>query len=444
MKPEIRVPVPGPNAQKIVERDTRSIFTTTKTSPIAAAHAKGAWVTDVDGNTFLDWTSGVGVVNVGYSHPRVTKAIQDQAAKLVHFAGTDFYYDSQVELAERLAHLVPGRFEKKVFYTNSGTESNEAAIKVARYHSGRGRFLAFVGGFHGRTMGALSMTASKPVHQRNFFPTMPGVVHAHYPNPYRNVWGIDGNENGDELVDKCIDYIETTLFQSMLPPEDVAAVWAEPIQGEGGYVVPPKSWFPKLRKLCDKHGILLAADEVQTGFGRTGKLFAMEHWGVAPDMTMLAKGIANGMPMGALVARADLDFDVSGAHSNTFGGNVLATTAAVATLDALQQERIVENAEKVGAHLKKRLVELQERHEAIGDVRGLGLMLATEFVTDRRAKTYDPKVKDRVVEEAWRRGLVLLPCGKSSVRYIPPLVLTKEEADAGVEVLEQAIRAATR
>ena len=444
MKPEIRVPVPGPNAQKIVERDTRSLFTTTKTSPVAAAHAKGVWITDVDGNTFLDWTSGVGVVNCGYSHPRITKAIQEQAARLVHFAGTDFYYDSQVDLAERLASAVPGAFAKKVFFTNSGTESNEAAIKVARYHSGRGRFLAFLGAFHGRTMGSLSMTASKPVHQRHFFPTMPGVAHAHYPNPYRNVWGIDGYENGDELVDKCIDYIETTLFQTMLPPEDVAAVWVEPVQGEGGYVVPPKAWFPKLRKLCDKHGILLAADEVQTGFGRTGKLFAMEHFGVAADLTMLAKGIANGMPMGALVARADLDFDVSGAHSNTFGGNVLATTAGLATLDALQQERILENAEKVGAHLKKRLLELQERHDAIGDVRGLGLMLATDFVTDRRTKAYDTKVKDRVVEEAWKRGLVLLPCGKSSVRYIPPLVLTKEEADAGVEVLEQAIKAATR
>ncbi|HWH08737.1 MAG TPA: acetyl ornithine aminotransferase family protein, partial [Candidatus Thermoplasmatota archaeon] len=397
MKPEIRVPVPGPNAQKIVERDTRSIFTTTKTSPVAAAHAKGVWVTDVDGNVFLDWTSGVGVVNCGYSHPRVTKAIQEQAAKLVHFAGTDFYYDAQVDLAERLAAAVPGDFAKKVFFTNSGTESNEAAIKVARYHSGRGRFLAFLGGFHGRTMGSLAMTASKPVHQRHFFPTMPGVAHAMYPNPYRNVWGIDGYERGDELVDKCIDFIETTLFQSNLPPEDVAAVWVEPVQGEGGYVVPPKAWFPKLRKLCDKHGILLVADEVQTGFGRAGKLFAMEHFGVAADMTCLAKGIANGMPMGALVARADLDFDVSGAHSNTFGGNVLATTAGLATLDVLQQEKLVENAEKVGAYLKKRLLELQERHQAIGDVRGLGLMLATEFVTDRRTKAYDPKVKDRVV-----------------------------------------------
>ena len=442
MKPQIRVPVPGPNAQKIVERDARALMTTTKTAPVAAASAKGVWVTDVDGNTFLDFTSGVGVVNCGYSHPRIVKAMQDQVAKLVHFAGTDFYYDSQVELAERLARATPGTFPKKVFYTNSGTESNEAAIKIAKYHSGRSQFVAFVGAFHGRTMGSLAMTASKPVHKRGFFPWMGGTTHAHYPNPYRNIWGIDGYEKPDELADKAIDYIETTLFGTMLPPDDVAGVWFEPVQGEGGYVVPPKSFVTKLRKLCDTHGILLVADEVQSGFGRTGKLFAMEHHGVTPDIMLLAKGIANGMPMGAVVARAELDFDVSGAHSSTYGGNVLATTTALTVLDVLQQEKLVENSEKVGAHLKKRLLELKEKHACIGDVRGLGLMLATEFVTDRKTKAFDPKTKDRVVEEAYKRGLILLPCGKSSVRYIPPLCITKEEADAGVEIIDAAITAA--
>jgi 4-aminobutyrate aminotransferase len=444
MKPTVRVPLPGPNAQKIVERDGRALITTTKTAPAVAREAHGVWVTDVDGNTLLDFTSGVGVVNCGYSHPKITKAIQEQAGKLVHFAGTDFYYDSQVELAERLAHATPGAFAKKVFYSNSGTESNEAAIKIAKYATERQQFIAFVGAFHGRTMGSLAMTASKPVHKRGFFPWMAGTIHAHYPNPYRNIWGIDGYEKPDELADKAIDYIESTLFANMLPPDDVAGVWLEPVQGEGGYVVPPKGFVPKLRKLCDKHGILLVADEVQSGFGRTGKLFAMEHYGVAPDIMCLAKGIANGVPMGAVVARADLDFDVSGAHSNTFGGNVLATTAALATLDVLQGEKLVENAEKVGAHLKRRLLELQQKHDAIGDVRGLGLMLATEFVTDRRTKAFDPKTKDRVVEEAYKRGLVLLPCGKSSVRYIPPLCVTREEIDAGVEVLDAAIAAATR
>ena len=443
MKPDVKVPLPGPLASKIVERDHRALITSTKTSPIAARSAEGVWVTDVDGNRLLDFTSGIGVVNVGFSNPRVTKAIQEQAAKLVHFAGTDFYYEQQVELAERLAQVSPGAFAKKAFFTNSGTESNEAAIKVARYATRRPQFLAFVGAFHGRTMGSLSLTASKPVHKQRFFPTMPGVTHVPFPNPYRNVWGIDGYERPDELADKAIDYVET-LFGTMLPPQDVAALFFEPVQGEGGYVVPPRTFLPKLAKLMRSHGILLAADEVQTGFGRTGKMFAQEHFGVEADLLSLAKAIANGMPMGALVARADLDFDVSGAHSNTYGGNVLASAAALATLDALQQDGLVENAAKVGDHLRRRLLDLQERHEAIGDVRGLGLMLATDFVKDRRTKEPDSKLKDRVVEEAMKRGLILLPAGKSAVRYIPPLCITREEVDAGVEVLEAALKAATR
>jgi 4-aminobutyrate aminotransferase len=441
VKPDVRVPIPGPAAQKIVERDERALITTTKTSPIAAREAKGVWVTDVDGNRLLDFTAGIGVVNVGHSHPLVTKAIQEQAAKLVHFAGTDFYYETQVEYAERLTRATPGRFAKKVFYSNSGTESNEAAIKLAKAHTGRPQLLAFQGAFHGRTMGSLGLTASKPVHKKGFFPWMGGVTHAPFPNPYRNVWGIDGYERPDELADKAIDYVETALFGTMLPAEDVAAIFVEPVQGEGGYVVPPKSFFPKLRKLADKHGILLAVDEVQTGFGRTGKMFAMEHFGVDPDIMSLAKAIANGVPMGAVVARAELDFRESGRHSNTYGGNVLATAAALATLDALEADKLVENAAKVGAHLEKRLREMQERHDAIGDVRGLGLMLATDFVKDRRTKEGDAKLKDRIVEEAAKRGLILLPAGKSSVRYIPPLCISAEEVDAGVEVIEASLRA---
>ena len=441
-KPDVRVPIPGPAAQKIVERDTRALITTTKTSPIAAREAHGCWVTDVDGNTLLDFTSGIGVVNVGYGHPKVVKAIQDQAAKLVHFAGTDFYYDTQVEYAERLAQATPGRFAKKVFYSNSGTESNEAAIKLAKAHKGRPMLLAFLGAFHGRTQGSLSLTASKPVHKKGFFSTMPGVTHAPFPNPYRNAWGIDGYERPDELADKAIDHIETHLFGTMLPAEDVAAIFVEPVQGEGGYVVPPKTFYPKLRKLADKHGFLMVADEVQTGFGRTGKMFGMEHFGVEADIISLAKAIANGVPMGAVVARAELDFSESGRHSNTYGGNVLATAAALATLDALQSEGIVENAAKVGAHMEKRLRELQQKHEVIGDVRGLGLMLATDFVKDRRTKEPHTKLKDAIVEEAAKRGLILLPAGKSAIRYIPPLTITTAEVDAGIEVLDASIRAA--
>lgn len=444
MKPEIRVPVPGPHAQKIVERDHRAMFTTTKTAPIAAAKGERVWITDVDGNRFLDFTSGVGVVNAGYSHPKIVKAIQEQAAKLIHFAGTDYYYESQVDLAERLGQLVPGKFAKKVFYTNSGAESNEAAIKVTKAHGkGRQQFLAFQGAFHGRTMGALAFTASKPVQKQGFFPWMPGVTHVPFPNPYRNAWGIDGYADPAELTNRALDWIET-LFATSTPPTDVAGIWFEPVQGEGGYVVPPKEFYPKLAKLARDHGILLVADEVQTGFGRTGKLFAQEHFGIAADMTCLAKGIANGMPMGALVARADLDFDANGRHSNTYGGNVLATTAALATLDVIQGEKLVENSAKVGEHVHKRLREMQQRLDVIGDVRGLGLMQAADFVTDRRTKAFDPKVKDRVVDEAMKRGLVLLQCGKSAVRLIPPLCITEQEADAGLDILEASIQAATK
>lgn len=442
MKPDVRVPIPGPAAQKIVERDTRALINTTKTSPIAAREAKGVWVTDVDGNRLLDFTAGIGVVNVGHSHPKVVRAIQEQAARLVHFAGTDFYYESQVEYAERLSALTPGRYAKKVFYSNSGTEANEAAIKLAKAGTKRQQLLAFVGAFHGRSQGSLALTASKAIHKAGFFPWMPGVAHAPFPNPYRNIWGIDGYERPDELADKAIDYIESQLFAHLLPPEDVAAIFFEPVQGEGGYVVPPRSFYPKLRKLADKHGILLVADEVQTGFGRTGKLFGCEHHDVVPDIVSLAKAIANGVPMGATIARAELDFDAAGRHSNTYGGNVLATAAAQATLEALLDEHLVENAAKVGRHMERRLHELQGRHEAIGDVRGLGLMLATDFVKDRRTKEPDTRTKDRVVEEAAKRGLILLPAGRSAIRYIPPLCISTDEVDAGIEVLEAALRAA--
>ncbi|HVL47457.1 MAG TPA: acetyl ornithine aminotransferase family protein [Candidatus Thermoplasmatota archaeon] len=442
-RPLIKTPPPGPAAKAIVARDTAALMTTTKTAPVVAERAEGVWIEDVDGNRFLDFTSGVGVVNTGYANPRVVEAIQRQAAKLIHYAGTDYYYREQVELAERLAKVTPGAFAKKVFFSNSGTESNEAAIKIARYHKRRPQFIAFVGAFHGRSMGSLSLTASKIVHKQRFFPTMPGVTHVPYANPYRNPWGIDGYADGAELVNRVIDHVEN-LFSTMLPAEEIAALFVEPVQGEGGYVVPPKQFLPALRKLCDAHGILLAADEVQSGFGRTGKMFAQDHFGVASDLLSLAKGIASGVPMGAQVARADLDFDVSGAHSNTFGGNALAAAAALATLDCLEKDGLVENAAKQGKRLREGLDALKAKHDAIGDVRGLGLMLATDFVKDRASREPDAKLRDRVADEAFRRGLVLLPCGKSSLRYIPPLVVSAEEIDAGLEVLREAITAALK
>jgi len=438
--PRVRVPLPGPNAQKVVERDTRALFTTTKTAPVVVARAWGCTLEDVDGNLLLDFTSGVGVTNVGHAHPGVVKAVQDQAARFLHFAGTDYYYEILASYAERLTSVVPGPGAKKVFFTNSGTESVEAALKIARYATERPQFLAFFGAFHGRTLGSLSLSSSKIVHRQRFFPTTPGTHHAPYANPYRNLWGIDGYAQPDELVDRVLDFVEGTILSQTLPPDDLAAIVVEPVQGEGGYIVPPPTFLPRLRKLAKEKGALLVCDEVQTGFGRTGKLFAVEHTGTTPDAIALAKGIASGIPMGAVVARADLDFPVSGAHSNTFGGNPVACAAATATLDALLGEGMVRNAEKEGRHLRERLLELQAKHRSIGDVRGLGLMLATDFVKDPRTKEPDAATRDRVVQAAFQRGLVLLPAGKSAIRYIPPLCITAEEVDAGADVLVAALK----
>ncbi len=440
-RPHIKVQPPGPESERIVERDTRYLVTTTKTSPIAARSAKGAWVEDVDGNTLLDFTSGIGVTNTGHCHPRVVEAVQEQAERLMHFAGTDFYYDAQASLGERLDEIAPGDAPRKTFFTNSGTESNEAALKVARHATGRKRFLAFYGAFHGRSLGSLSLTASKPVHQDGFFPTTPGVHHVPFPNPYRNIWGIDGYAEPDELTNRALDFIETTLFGTNCPPEEVAACFVEPIQGEGGYVVPPDPFYPKLKKLLDEHGILLAADEVQTGFGRTGEMFALDHWDIAPDILSLAKALGSGMPIGACVVNADLDFPHKGAHSNTYGGNLVASAAALATIDVIQDEDLTGNARSVGGELRQGLEDLQGTHEAVGDVRGKGLMLATELVQDPDTREPAPEPRDAIVKEAYKRGLVLLPAGKSAIRYIPPLTLTSEEAQAGLDVLGEAFTA---
>ncbi|HVL88232.1 MAG TPA: acetyl ornithine aminotransferase family protein [Candidatus Thermoplasmatota archaeon] len=440
-RPFVPATPPGKKGKEIVERDHKALVKTTKTSPVVVERGEGCWLTGVDGERYLDFTSGVGVVNTGHSHPAVVEAIRRQAGQLVHFAGTDYYYEQQVELAEKLARIAPGAFAKKVFFTNSGTESNEAAIKMARYATRRRQFLAFIGGFHGRTLGSLSLTASKPVHQDRFFPAMPGVHHAPYANPYRNPWNLDGYEKPAELTKAALEFIEKHLLATYVPASDVAAIFVEPVQGEGGYVVPPKDFHAELRKLADRHGMLLCFDEVQTGFGRTGKMFAAEHFGVSPDTMQLAKAMASGLPMGALVARADLDFDVEGAHSNTYGGNVLACAASLATIDVLQKG-LVENAAKRGAHLRARLDELPDEFPIVGDVRGLGLMQATDLVKDRRTKEHATKERDAVIEAAYKKGLVLLPCGKSGIRYIPPLVVTDEEIDVAVEIVRECLRAA--
>ncbi len=440
-KPVVKTPIPGPKAREVVAADGKHLVTTTKTAPIVARQARGVVVEDVDGNVLLDFASGIGVLNTGHSHPKVVQAIREQAGRLVHFAGTDFYYPEQVELAERLGRLVPLRGAAKTFYTQSGTEANEAAIKVAKAATGRGMFLAFLGAFHGRTIGSLSLTASKERQRRGFFPTMPGVVHAIFPNPYRNTWRINGYDEPEELANRAIEHIES-LFATVLPPADTAAVFWEPVQGEGGYVVPPKMFPRMLRKLCDEHGILLAADEVQTGFGRTGKWFATEHFGITADTVSVAKALGSGYPIGACVIRAKLDFDAKGRHSNTYGGNVLGCAAALATLDVIEKENLVENSARMGNHLGKRLVELKGDHAAIGDARGLGLMRAIEFVTADGEP--DPKTRDAVETAAWKRGLVTLGCGKSSLRLIPPLNVSKAQVDGAMDVLGESVRAVVK
>ncbi|RLF49489.1 MAG: acetyl ornithine aminotransferase family protein [Thermoplasmata archaeon] len=434
--PRIVVEPPGPKAREIIREDEKYLATSTKCSPIVAKKAHGAIVWDVDDNVYIDFTSGIGVINTGHTHPRIVNAIKEQVEKLMHFAGTDFYYEIQVRLAKRLTEITPGNFEKKVFYTNSGAESNEAAIKLARWSTMRKRFLAFVGAFHGRTMGALSLTASKVVHRDRFFPMMPGVYHVPYAYCYRCPYKL----KYPECDIWCAKIIDEVYFESLIPPDEVAAIFIEPVQGEGGYIVPPAEFVKEVKKIAEKHGILFIDDEVQAGYGRTGKMFAIEHFDVIPDIISLAKAMGSGIPIGAIVFRADLDFGVQGAHSNTYGGNLLACASALATIETIYEEGLIENARKVGDVMKKRLLEMQEKFEPIGDVRGLGLMLATEFVKDRKTKEHAVDLRNEIIKRAYKMGLILLPCGKSAIRYIPPLIINEDLANKGLDVLEEAIK----
>jgi 4-aminobutyrate aminotransferase len=434
----MKVTPPGPEGKRIVELDEKYIATSTKTSPIAARRAQGAVVWDVDGNRYLDFTSGIGVVNTGHCHPKVVEAIRKQAGELMHFAGTDFYYEVQAKLAQRLVEITPGDWPKKVFFTNSGAESVEAAIKVSKWSTQKKRFIAFIAAFHGRTMGALSFTASKPVHRDRFFPMMPGVTHIPYAYCYRCPY----KQEYPSCDLWCAKILEEVYFVHMVPPQEVAALFMEPIQGEGGYIVPPMDWLRAIRDITSRNGILLVDDEVQAGFGRTGKWFAVEHAGIEPDVLTLAKGMGSGMPIGATVFREELDFGVQGAHSNTYGGNLVASAGTLASIEVLEEEGLVVNSARMGEHLHRRLLELQERHEEIGDVRGLGLMQATEFVKDRRTKEPAIELRNRLTEEAYKRGLVILPCGRNTMRFIPPLVIKEHQIDAAVDILDEAIKAA--
>jgi len=438
-KPKVITEIPGEKSRRIIEGDEKYIATTTKAAPVTVEKASGVVFEDTDGNIFFDFTSGVGVVNTGHCHPEVVKAIKEQAEKAIHFAGTDFYYDIQVKLAENLCRITPGNFEKKVYYGNSGTEAVEAAIKISRWSTQRKFFIAFMGAFHGRTMGSLGLTASKIVHKQRFFPWMPGVFHVPYPNPYRNPFGIDGYENPEELVNIVINYIEE-MFKRYVPPDEVAAIFVEALQGEGGYIVPPPTFLKELRKLADEYGIVLVDDEIQAGFGRTGKMFAIEHFNVEPDIVTLAKAMGSGIPIGAAVFKSKYDFGVKGAHSTTFGGNLVACAASLATINVIEKEKLVENAALQGEYMHKRLKELEEKYEIIGDARGLGLMQATEIVKSKEGKEPYPKIRDEIIKRAYKKGLLLLSCGESGIRYIPPLCITREQVEAGMEILEEAIK----
>lgn len=434
--PKIRLPLPGPKARRIIQKDRELLSpSSTRFYPLVAYRGNGVWIQDPDGNVFLDFTAGIAVTATGHCHPQVVRAIQRQAQTLVHMSGTDFYYEPQVKLAEKLAALAPGKFKKRVFFTNSGTEAVEAAFKLARYKTKRERMISFFGAFHGRTLGALSLTGSKVRQKENFGALVPGVTHVGYGYCYRCPYHLTYPECGID----CVDYIEHTLFKKTVPPEEVAAIIVEPIQGEGGYIVPPPGYHQKLRALTKKYGILLIADEVQSGMGRTGKMFAIEHWQVEPDIIVIAKGIASGLPLGAMIARANLMDWEPGSHANTFGGNPVACQAALQTIQLLEK-KLLRNASLVGDYLKARLNELSRKFPLIGDVRGVGLMVGIELVRDRDTKEPAPQERDQLVRKAFERGLLLLGCGESGIRFCPPLIVSKKHVDVAIEILEAAFR----
>lgn len=433
--------LPGPKAKAIIERDKRVISPSyPRAYEFVMDHGKGVHVWDVDGNEYLDFVAGIAVVATGHAHPKVVRAIQEQAEKFLHIS-SDYYHPIWVELGEKLSQIAPFGDEPGMsFMTNSGTESVEAAIKLARAHTKRKFFIAFLGAFHGRTMGSLGFTASKAKYHADFFPWMPGVVHVPYPDPYRPVLVSRPGEDYGETV---VRYIEEQILDRLVPPDEVAGIIVEPIQGEGGYVVPPDGFFPALRALCDKYGILLIADEVQSGIGRTGKWWAIEHWGVQPDIVASAKGIASGMPMGAMIARKSVMTWPTGAHGNTYGGNPVAAAAALATLDLVEKE-YMQNAAEVGAYALDALQEFQARHPSIGIVRGKGLMIGIDFVRSRETREPFPELRRAVELNAFRMGLLTMGCGKSALRLAPPLCVTKEEMDQGLKILDEAITLAEK
>ena len=438
--PQLVTQLPGPLGRKIIQQDQRLISPSyTRSYPLVVKSGFGSWIEDVDGNRFLDFTAGIAVNSTGHCHPEVVKAIQDQCARLIHMSGTDFYYQQMPALAERLSAIAPMPGPHRVYYGNSGAEAVECALKLARYHTGRQHIISFFGSFHGRTMGALSLTGSKTQQKRRFAPFVPGVTHIQYPYAYR---GCNSSVPTEEALGlACAHYLEEKLFKTTQPPEEVAAIILEPIQGEGGYVVAPNVFLQEIRRICDRHGILLIVDEVQSGVGRTGKWWAIQHSGVQPDIVCIAKGIASGMPLGVCIARAEIMDWVPGSHASTFGGNPISLAAALATVDIVEREGL-QNAAKVGASIFARLKHWTEKYANVGDARGRGLMLAIELVQDKQTRNPVPALRDCVIDLAFQHGLLLLGCGETSIRLCPSLLVQQRDADIALDILEECIQRA--
>jgi 4-aminobutyrate aminotransferase len=435
--PRIVTPLPGPRARAIVARDAAWTSPSyAREYPLVVERGSGSMVQDVDGNRFLDFMAGIAVASTGHAHPRVVAAVQESAARFLHICGSDFYYESMAAVCERLASLAPGTGAKRVFLTNSGTEAVEGAIKIARNATRRAGLIAFHGAFHGRTYGAMSLTSSKSRQHAGFGPLLPEVYHVPYGYCYRCAFGK--TYPSCELY--CVSSIESDLFARQLDPSDVAAIFVEPVQGEGGYIVPPPGYLAALRALCDAHGILLVFDEIQCGIGRTGTMFAAEQVGVVPDILLTAKGLASGLPLGAIIASESVMRWGTGAHGSTFGGNPVACAAALATLDIVQHE-LLPLVPARGARMMAGVRRLAERYPAIGDVRGLGLMIGLELVTDRASRTPNPDAVRTIIDAAFQRGLLLLGCGKSTLRLAPPLVVDDADIDTGLAILDECLKA---
>ncbi|MCK4668752.1 acetyl ornithine aminotransferase family protein [Candidatus Bathyarchaeota archaeon] len=435
--PKIVAVPPGPKARELVRKDESLISPSYgRFYPLVVESGKGCIVRDVDGNEYIDFNSGLVCLNVGHSHPKVIAAIKNQCDRFLHYSNTDFFYREVVDLAEKLAEITPGNFDKKVYFGNSGAEAVEAAAKLAKWHTRKQRFISFISAFHGRTVGALSFTASKPTQRRHFFPLMPGVTHVPYPYCYRCPF----KQTYPDCHYWCIDFIDEFVLQKYVPPDEVAAILFEPIQGEGGYVVPPPDYLQRLKKLADKYDILLIDDEVQSGMGRSGKWFAVEHWNVEPDILCSAKALASGLPLGATIAKAKVMDWVGGSHASTFGGNPLSCVAANAVITIIKEERLLENATTQGAYIMKRLQELKEQTEIVGDVRGKGLMIGMEIVENKETKKPAPKKAKEIMIRSWKRGVAVITCGVSTIRIAPPLNITRELVDSALEIIGDVVK----